>query len=147
VRLFACEFSNEVAGVVLVDSSYPDQWTKWKDILPPESADEPASLHKMRMVLEGQRDPKSNPEHLDVIVSSAQVKAAGSLGNIPLVVISHSPKWRIDATLPDDVSDKLELTWQKWQEELCHLSTHSAHKVAIKAGHYIQPEEPQLIVD
>ena len=53
VRLYAGRFSKEVAGAVLVDSSYPDQWSKLIGIFPPETAAEPESIKRMRGFLIG----------------------------------------------------------------------------------------------
>jgi pimeloyl-ACP methyl ester carboxylesterase len=69
------------------------------------------------------------------------------LGNIPLVVLSHSRDWSIDPNLPKDVSDKVEQQWEQWQNELCRLSSQSSHQTALKAGHYIQQDEPELVID
>jgi pimeloyl-ACP methyl ester carboxylesterase len=148
VRMHASKYPSDVAGVVLVDSSIPDQWSKWLAMLPPESAQDPEAVKGMRRFLTAQMaDPKNNPEHLDLPASGAQVRAAGDFGGKPLAVISHSRTWSMDPKLPQDLSDKMERLWQEWQNQLCHLSTRSSHKVAVKAGHYIQPEEPQLVVD
>jgi pimeloyl-ACP methyl ester carboxylesterase len=148
VRLYASKYPDEVAGVVLVDSAYPDQWQKWLALLPIESSQEPDSVKKMRALLAREfADPKNNPERLDLVASSAQVNAAKNLGDKPLVVIRHSRNWSMDPSLPKDVSDKFEKSWQEWQDDLCRLSTRSSHKIAVKAGHYIQPEEPQLVID
>lgn len=62
-------------------------------------------------------------------------------------MLTHSRTWRTDPKLPPDLSDRMEGLWLQWQEKLCRLSTRSSHKVASKAGHYIQPEEPQLVID
>jgi pimeloyl-ACP methyl ester carboxylesterase len=148
IRLYASKYPRDVAGVVLVDSSFPDQWAKWLAILPPASAQEPEAVKKMRDFLAAQMaDPKNNPERLDLPASGAQVRAAGDFGDKPLVVISHSRTWSIDPSLPRDLSDKVERLWQEWQNQLCRLSTRSSHQFAVKAAHYIQPEEPQLVVD
>jgi pimeloyl-ACP methyl ester carboxylesterase len=148
VRLYAARYPSEVRGMVLVDSSYPGQWSQWLAALPPESSSEPESVKKARAFLAGQiADPKSNPEHLDLVASGNEVSTVTNLGDIPLVVISHSPQWRMEPTLPNYVSDKLEQLWEQWQNNLCQLSTKSSHQVAQKAGHYIQPQEPQLVID
>jgi pimeloyl-ACP methyl ester carboxylesterase len=148
IRVYASKYPSDVAGVVLVDSSIPDQWSKWLDILPPESARDPEAVKKMRSFLIAQMaDPKNNPERLDLRTSGAQVRAAGDFGDKPLVVLTHSRTWSMDPNIPKDLSDKLERLWQEWQNQLCRLSTRSSHKIAVKAGHYIQPEEPQLVID
>jgi pimeloyl-ACP methyl ester carboxylesterase len=148
VRVYASKYPSEVAGVVLVDSSIPDQWATWLTMLPAESAQEPEAVKNMRGFLTSQMaDPKNNPERLDLPASGALVRAAGNFGDKPLVVLTHSRTWSIDPKLPRDLSDRIESQWQEWQNQLCSLSTRSSHQVAIKAGHYIQPEEPQLVVD
>jgi pimeloyl-ACP methyl ester carboxylesterase len=148
VRLYAGRYPQEIAGVVLVDSSYPDQWPKLLAALPPESSSEPKSLKNARTFFAGREtDPNNNPEHLDLAVSSREVGMVTNLGNMPLIVLSHSHGWSIDPNLPKDVSDKIEQQWEQWQNELCQLSTQSSHQTALKAGHYIQQDEPQLVID
>jgi pimeloyl-ACP methyl ester carboxylesterase len=148
IRVYANKYPSDVAGVVLVDSSIPGQWGKWLAILPAESAQEPEAVKNMRRFLTAQMaDPKNNPERLDLPASGALVLAAGNFGDKPLVVLTHSRTWSIDPKLPRDLSDRIESLWQEWQNQLCSLSTRSSHKVAVKAGHYIQPEEPQIVVD
>lgn len=148
VRLYAGQYPQEVAGVVLVDSSYPNQWPKLLAALPPESPSEPKSIKNARTFFAGREiDPNNNPEHLDLAASSREVGAITNLGNLPLIVLSHSRAWSIDPNLPKDVSDKIEQQWEQWQNELCRLSTQSSHQTALKAGHYIQQDEPQLVTD
>jgi pimeloyl-ACP methyl ester carboxylesterase len=148
IRVYASKYPKDVAGVVLVDSSIPDQWIKWLEILPLESARDPEAVKNMRSFLTAQMaDPKNNPEHLDLGTSAAQVLAAGDFGDKPLVVLTHSRTWSMDPKLPKDLSDQLERLWQEWQNQLCSLSTRSSHNIAVKAGHYIQPQEPQLVID
>jgi len=148
VRVYADKYPSEVAGLVLVDSSYPGQGAKWLAALPPESAQESESIKNARTHLTPQTsDPNTNPEHLDLAACGVQAAAVTSLGNKPLVVLSHAKEWRMDTGLPKETSDKMEQLWETWQEDLCHLSTQSSHQTAVKAGHYIQPEEPQLVVN
>jgi hypothetical protein len=116
--------------------------------LPPETSAEAESVKKARTFLAAQiASPTNNSEHLDLVACGHEVSAVTNLGSTPLVVLSHSPQWRLDPTLPSDVSDRIEQLWQEWQNDLCGLSTQSSHKAALKAGHYIQPQEPQLVID
>lgn len=148
VRLYASQYPDEVVGIVLVDSSHPDQWSKWLAALPPESANEPESIKNGRKFLTSQlTDPANNPERMDIKTSAAQVRAAGNFGDKLLIVLSHSPDWRMAPDLPDDVSRKLEQVSQTLQSDLTHLSSKSTHKSAAKAGHYIQTEDPQLVIE
>jgi pimeloyl-ACP methyl ester carboxylesterase len=147
VRLYATQHPNDVAGIVLVDSSHPDQWAKWVAALPPESADEGESIQKARKFLTQVVQPANNPERLDITASGNQVRASGNFGDKPLVVLSHSPSKRIAPDLPDALAQKIEDAAAQLQIDLCRLSSKSTHKIADKAGHYIQAEEPKLVID
>ena len=50
VLVFASKYADQVVGMVLVDSSHPDQWSAIKAVLPPESPDEPESLKRIRII-------------------------------------------------------------------------------------------------
>lgn len=148
VRVYASRYPKEVAGMVLVDSSHPDQWSKWLAALPPESPGEPQSVKDARKFLATlPTDPSMNPERMDIGASAAQVRASGRLGDKPLIILSHSPTWRMVPDLPDDVLQRLERVSQELQVELLGLSSNSTHKIATKAGHYIQVDEPKLVID
>ena len=140
-RLFAGQYPDEVVGIVLVDSSHPDQWERALAVLPPESPDEPETLRQLRIV-----PPASLPEKMDIITSADQVRTVSSFGDIPLIVLSHSLTWRFP-DLPPELADKIEEVWQNLQNDLATLSSNSTHIIATKSGHYIQVDEPQLVID
>jgi len=89
-------------------------------------------------------------EGLDTKANNALVKAAKPLGDLPVVVISRSPD---NATfegaplLPARTNAKLRQIWQELQSELVGLSSNSTHIIASHAGHSIQREEPELVID
>ena len=147
VRLYAGRYPAEVAGIVLVDSSHPDQRSKLLAALPPESPSEPEDIKKARAYFSQMGDPTNNSEHLDLVASARQVSAVTNLGSIPLIVLTHSPKSPAGLGLPEDLRTKMDLVWQGLQDNLCLLSTQSTHKIASKASHYIHREEPQLVID
>jgi pimeloyl-ACP methyl ester carboxylesterase len=64
--------------------------------------------------------------------SAAQVAATGDYGDIPLVVLSAS------SSSPSDI---------KGHEALAHLSSKGKHVVASKSGHWIQLDEPDLVIE
>jgi pimeloyl-ACP methyl ester carboxylesterase len=142
VLVFTSEYADTVVGMVLVDASHPDQWSAINAVLPPQSPDEPESIKRIRVI-----PPASLPEKMDIPASINQVKAVKSLGNLPLVVLSHSPAWSIDPSLPPELSGKIEQIWENQQNEFAHLSSNSTHVIATKAGHYIQVDEPQVVID
>lgn len=142
VLVFAHEYPQEVAGIVLVDSSHPDQWQDVSAVLPPESPDEPTSLKKLRNI-----PPASLPEKMDILESTKQVREVKSLGDLPLVVLSHTPTISVNSNISPELSKKIEQVWAKLQNNLASLSSNSTHIIATKAGHYIQVDQPQLVID
>lgn len=143
MRVFASEHPREVAGMVLVDSSHPEQWRRFAKILPPQSVRESAIIQRLR----GWSDPTVAGERIDFTMSAEQVRSAGALEDKPLVVLSHSPRALHPPGLPADLAGKLEGVWSELQRDLLGLSRRSTHIVATHAGHHIQSDEPQLVVD
>jgi ABC-2 type transport system ATP-binding protein len=155
VRLFADQYPEEVAGLVLVDSAHPDMGDRLQAALPPESAGEPESFKAWRQyssfLSASNGREMDNPEGVDAKTSNEQVRAVNSLGDLPLVVISRSPNNPVLAvhmpSLPEETNAKLLQTWQVLQAELMGLSSNSTRIIADHAGHNINLEEPRLVVD
>jgi pimeloyl-ACP methyl ester carboxylesterase len=168
VRLFASLYQSEVAGMVLVDSSHPEQekrfppalndldktWVREQEFLTfslpfgiprllgfcgndarVRAAD--CNFHSYR---EGLTALKTFPE------SAAQAAAAGSLGDLPLAVLSHDPDLP-QPDIPADLVKPMNDAWEQMQEELAHLSTRGTRTVAKNSSHYIQLDRPDLVVE
>lgn len=167
VRVFAGLYREDVAGVVLVDASHPDQekrlpielsgmeasWLREAEFLEftmplgiprllglcdenPTARAVECNFHTTR---EGVREMKAFPE------SAAQTAAAGSLGDLPLVVLSHDPE-KPSAELPPDLAKPTNDAWEKMQEEMAHLSSHGAQSVVKNSAHYIQLDRPDAVI-
>lgn len=168
VRLYASLYPSEVTGMVLVDASHPDQdnrfpselknmegsWMREAEFLeyttplgvprliglcdqdPVQRAAE-CNFHSAR---EGVAELKSFAE------SAAQTAATGSLGDLPLAVLSHDPD-KPSADIPADLAKPTNEAWEKMQEELAHLSTRGTHEIAKNSSHYIQIDRPDLVID
>jgi pimeloyl-ACP methyl ester carboxylesterase len=143
VQLYASEYPDEVAGVVLVDSSHPDQSAKFAEVLPPESAGDAPVLKRFR------RAPNLQiaGEAIDLAASAAEVRGASSRSIKRLVVLSHSPRSAFHPGISAELSEKLEQVWLQLQMDLLQLSSSSTHRIAAAASHLIQIDEPQLVVD
>ncbi|MFZ0954146.1 MAG: alpha/beta fold hydrolase, partial [Candidatus Sulfotelmatobacter sp.] len=167
VRLYASLYRNEVAGLVLVDSSHPEQQKR----LPPAINDLDATWLREQEFFEftmpfgiprlmgfcGNDDAvraadcnfhtaRESVEELKAISQSAAETAnSGSLGDIPLVVLSHDPDMP-QSDLPEDLVKPTNDAWQQMQEELAHLSTRGKQVIAKNSGHYIQLDRPDLVV-
>jgi len=150
-RLYAAQYPQDVAGVVLLESSHPDRNERSLALLPPRTQGEPGSLTELRQWWASDWGvPILNPLGVDWRVSAEQVRAAGDLGDMPLIVITKSPDlqyadWGPD--FPRDVALKLEEAWQEMQRELVGLSTSGRQIVAERSGHCIHCAEPRLVVD
>ncbi len=140
--LYAHRYPKEVAGVVLVDSSHPDQVARLSAVLPPYSAKEPAMVRALRRPGE-----RVGAAAFDMITSAAQVKRISSLGTVPLTVLSRSPHQPISSETSVEVASAVEQVWSELQADLLKLSTRSTQVVAAHAGHNMQLDEPQLVID
>lgn len=168
VRLFASLYRNDVAGMVLVDSSHPDQENR----LPPELRNLEGSSLREGEFLEYSM-PIGVPRLLDLCddapviravecnfhtarenvaemkafrESAAQTAATGALGDLPLAVLSHDPE-RPSTELPPDLAKPTNEAWEKMQEELAHLSTRGTQVIAKNSAHYIQIDRPELVIE
>jgi pimeloyl-ACP methyl ester carboxylesterase len=168
VRLFASLYRNEVAGMVLVDASHPDQENRF----PPELKNMEGSWMRETEFLEYSM-PLGVPRLLDLCEpdpvprtaecnfhserenvaelkgfpeSAAETAVTGVLGDLPLAVLSHDPD-KPSADLPADLARPTNEAWEKMQEELAHLSTRGTQAIAKGSAHYIQIDRPDVVID
>ena len=147
VRVFADLYPNEVAGMVLVDVTHPDQESKWLAVFPPKRDGENIEITKARDLLNDRlTKPAENSENFDFVASDKQVRAARTLGSKPLVILTHKVGWVMVPGLPDDLSDALDRVSQDLQKQLLTLSTNSTQRNAEHAGHHVHREEPELVI-
>lgn len=119
-RIFASLFPKLIAGLVLVDTTDADA-----HIVP---------------------DLSKTAEWIDLAANAALLRRAKGIGNKPLVVLTASPT-ATDPMIPPDQQQECNRVHQELQRQLSGLSTNSRQVVATKAGHNIQREEPQLVID
>ena len=77
----------------------------------------------------------------------ARLRTAGTLGDMPLIVLSRSPNATRLRGLPVDIAAGIEQVWSELQRDLLNLSTRSVQIVATHAGHNIDEDEPQLVTE
>lgn len=168
VRLFAGCYRSEVSGIVLVDSSHPDQqnrfpralndldktWVREQEFLTfsipfgiprllgfcGNDAEVRAADCNFHSYREGLAELKAFPQN------AAEAAMAGSLGDLPLSVLSHDPETP-QPDVPEDLVKPLNDTWDQMQNELSHLSTRGTRTIAKKSRHYIQLDRPELVVE
>ncbi|HTW32697.1 MAG TPA: alpha/beta hydrolase [Candidatus Sulfotelmatobacter sp.] len=168
VRFYASLYPSDVAGMVLVDSSHPEQdqrlppelknmegtWVREAEFvafsmpfgiprllgLCDDDAVRRAADCNFHSALEGLEEMKSFDE------SAAQTAATGSLGNIPLAVLSHDPE-KPSTELPPDLAKPTNAAWEKMQEEMAHLSSRGTQAIVKNSAHYIQIDRPDAVID
>jgi pimeloyl-ACP methyl ester carboxylesterase len=148
-RMYAARYPNQVAGVVLVDSSHPEQFTRSEEgramyeqarrmgaFVPwlarlgvirltnfyPAHPDLPPQQRAQIAALNSstQQMVTTVQEFRATPETNAQVRGTGSPGDLPLAVISAGEQ------SPD---------WLKMQDELAALSSNSTHRVVEEATH------------
>jgi len=166
VQLFAERYPYLTAGVVLVDSSHPDQVERF--LAPPLSmntaptgqtsgvvllpgpvmlpANMPEDAQTAALMLMSRRKSRqaAAEEFLYFRDSAAEVRAHGALPNVPLVVISRGIPERNTA---EEQGRLAEALWITLQEELAERSSRSAHLIANESGHHVHLDQPQLVAD
>ena len=162
VMYFSTQYPAETAGLVLVDSSHPEQTERLPDI--PTRRDKSATS-EMVTLFQGQATIAYYPEDvrpalmhilssvrlyrtqhwesLNFAVSARQVERSGPLPDVPLVVISRGKRvW------PDDpYGDALEREWNKMQGEMAGFTTHGRQVIAERSGHLVHLEQPDLVAE
>src|SRR6476469_5593446 len=145
-RLYASTYPNEVVGLVLVDALSdkvrtaltPAQWKLYVNF----------GFTKPTPGLEKYKDI----ETLDVNASLDQMKKAASaepLHPMPLFVLTQGQPFDLSPwqPLPADFPEALNKAWHTSQDALATLTPNAKHKIATKSSHYIQAQEPQLVID
>jgi pimeloyl-ACP methyl ester carboxylesterase len=129
VRLYATQYPTEVVGLVLIDSSHEEQVKRFAAVAPPAAASPPPS------------PPGAAPREIaDLETMGAELSKDRWHANLPLVVLTRTPP---SATNQDE---RLNV-WQELQRELATRSPQAEHIVAAKSGHYIQNDEPSLVIE
>lgn len=154
-RQYAGQYPDEVAGMILLDSSHPDQWTSTPEgqaLFESSSriySVSPALARLGVMRVMGRLQPTlslpmlysgamkasfaatkdwdaQSAEFLASPATTVQVNESGSLGNIPLFVLTATRH----GTPPQQ-----EQLWQIWQIDLAALSSNSIHDFVEGADH------------
>ena len=128
VRYFALAFPDQVAGMVLVDTSHGDQRARTRAVL---TDDEWADLEQRLTAMEA-----PTLSGLDLV--------GPPLGDIPLVVLSAG---RVRGDLAPDVAERLAQVAGEMHRELAALSSQGVRIIAEESGHGIPQEQPDLVID
>ncbi len=157
--MFAQKFPDEVAGVVLVDTSLPEMMARlrWRDRVRLRliQAAIPFGLPRWRGWCGGAAPPEIRGlkraiscrsslyeiyyrEWSSFPQSAAEARAITSIGSIPLIVITRDPSEERNSTR--------EAEWNRLQQERAHLSSNSEFVIASGSGHDVPRDRPDVIV-
>ena len=168
VRLYASLYRNEVAGMVLVDASHPDQENRF----PPELKnmegswlreaefleytmpfgiprlmglcdDDPAAARSRLQLSHGARRCGRAERLFRQRRSDGRYRLARRPASGGAFARSRQALGRAPADLAKSTND----AWEKMQEELSHLSTRGTQKIAKNSGHYIQIDRPDDVIE
>jgi pimeloyl-ACP methyl ester carboxylesterase len=175
LRSFIKNHSDEVAGIVFVDVSHPDQLNRFPKEIRAMMSTPPgwitilkssvgitrwfASQERYPATLEN--DPINNitnaymPRSLPAVMEELtnfeklgnEAGAISSFGDIPLIVITGTGEQRMDEFTNKDLGEKFIKAWMEMQTELLSLSSDSRQIKANKSGHYVQLEQPELVIE
>jgi len=174
-RPFIKTRSQDIAGIVFVDVSHPEQFDRFPEELRATPADGPSgavmqllrSLGILRYMIASGGTPSSDSDDLfNKVVPTMIHRATGvrdegqkvtnmarevagitDFGDIPLIVISGASPSRNDR-MPFSEATKQEMTatWNTLQTELLDLSSNSRRRLAMASDHYVQIDEPEIVI-
>ena len=164
-REYAGQYNDEVVGLVLIDSSHPDQWTSTPEgqqqfesnakiysvapalarlgvmrvieLLQPASGLPTPYSEELKAAFAAAKDwDAQSAEFLASPATATQVRESGSLNNMPLLVLTATKH----GTPP-----KQEQLWQDWQIDLASLSSNSMHQIVEGADHASFWRDPETV--
>ena len=163
MREYAGQYDDEVIGLVLLDSSHPDQWTSTSEgqaqfqaiakiysvspllarlgvmrvmgLVQPSSGLPMPYDEMLKASFAATKDwDAQSAEFLASLATATQVSQYKTLNNIPLFVLTATEH---------DTPPEEEQLWQGWQTELASLSTNSAHQIVEGADHVSFWRDPE----
>ncbi len=163
VQYYAKSNPGKVAGVVLVDSSHPQQAERISDVMVNKKLNErsqmvtffnnpgvfkkyPEDVRDMVMRIVGSRKSviAQQRELANFTYSASEVAFLGDgFPDVPLVVISRGRQEWSDNPL----GNARKKQWLEMQNELADLSSRGRHVYAEHSGHLVQLDQPGLVAD
>jgi pimeloyl-ACP methyl ester carboxylesterase len=133
-RLFAHAHPREIGGVVLVDAMGRSQDRRF------------SRLWKAQPARERRSAPNPLEASADLLASEALADRVTSLGKLPLAVVTRGRPDTGEGPLPARLVAPAERLWFRLQDELASLSSESVHVVALRSGHFVQSEQPSVVI-
>lgn len=161
VEMFAKLHGRDVAGIVLVESSHPDQFERMPHLPAEEGRAHRGTMltyfdphvmfehypEKYWLSIGGlMSSPKAlrtqQREYRNFEMSAAQVRMGGALPPVPLVVVTRGMRVWPDTPL----GDAQEVAWSRMQRELAESIPGGRQIIAQYSGHLVHLDEPDVVV-
>lgn len=161
-QLFARNYPDQTAGLVLIDSSHPEQIERLpgpepgtvKRVRPgsnsyvvswffphPNFPDENA-LMAQRIMQSWQHKMTWREEMTVFSVSAKQVKASRPMPEVPVLVLTRGRSFWPGYSNGDET----ERVWMELQDELSQLGANPVHLIAERSGHVIHLDQPGIVI-
>jgi pimeloyl-ACP methyl ester carboxylesterase len=114
-------YPDEVAGLVFVDASHPQQWNRFRELDP-------------------ERDDTRSPvgsERFDRGAATDELAAVGGFGDLPMAIVHQAQ--------PTD--SPMRPIWIELQHDHASRSTNSRVIPGANSGHYVHIDEPELVLE
>lgn len=136
-RIYASFYPEEVTGIIFVDCAHEDEFDYLSDNL------NSTQLHQVKSMF-----LSAEATYEDIQISAQQVREGRSkdaLRDIPITVISASVE-KVAKENPNNPMNIIANQWMQWQKDMSSLSRKSKHIAVKDCGHFIQLEQPQIII-
>jgi pimeloyl-ACP methyl ester carboxylesterase len=165
MRLFSSTYANEVSGLVLIEASHPESLPYRRNEQGTASSPAPFLGNQLMVIHpvevdESKFPPEAQPamhdnllhtksfvtsrgEYRALAYSVSELLQAPPIGNMPLTVITRGKReW--PAGEDGDIQEK---SWRAQQIELTKLSSFGSQRIALRSGHHVHLDEPEVVAD
>ena len=141
MRVFAAQYPDLVAGLVLVDGAHERQYVEWSSLHSTFWVDTWASLSEYADSLGSH--VYAEVQGLWGVFRKGVLPEAWPLPNIPMIVLTQV---LVDDSWTGATAEGVEI-WRNLHTEYFRQSTNARHIVVNHVGHNIRRDDPALVVD
>jgi pimeloyl-ACP methyl ester carboxylesterase len=161
-QYYARNYKDEVAGMLLIDSSHPEQYKRLVVVSDDKSStsDSTVDSYKIIQPIIPENYPQEFIETAHYFMSSwksvitlreevaslptsgQQITASDPMLNIPLIILTRGQRiWPLGEQ--GDASEKI---WRQLQIELSEMSQNAIYLVVENSGHHIHLDQPDIVI-
>lgn len=149
-RLYASTYPDDVAGMVLIDTTNENVWHHFQDALTPEQyrAFEASTLDNAELLEaypEAERLWTAPLADTPSVTQVRQARALAPLRPMPIVVLAHGVPFA--APIPGWPTGEMERIMLDSQHDLAQLVPDTRLVIATASGHDIHQDQPDLVID